>query len=71
MAENKMEAVAQLFGKRLGEEFTVESWNKKFRVTFTVLGIDVLGYDSHLALELGHTLLISLLTGMAVIVNEV
>lgn len=70
MAENKMEQIAKMFGKELGEEFTVESWNKKFRVTFTVMGIDVLGYDSHLALELGHTLLISLLTGMAVVVDE-
>jgi hypothetical protein len=70
MIDSKMQQVAAMFGKKLDETFTVESWNKKFRVRFTQLGIDVLGYDSHLALELGNTLLIGLLTGMAVIIDE-
>lgn len=30
MAESKMEAVAQLFGKRLGKRFTVNFYNRLF-----------------------------------------
>ena len=45
MAENKMAQVAQLFGKKLDEEFKVEitsffSWRKIFTVKFTRAGLE-------------------------------
>ena len=71
MAENKMEAVAQLFGKKLDEEFDVKfkCWNGKsgeIRAKFTPLGMKV--KRIHNAWELrNNDYLVELLTGKAVI----
>ena len=34
MAENKMEQVAEMFGKKLGEEFIIDDFNMKFKAKF-------------------------------------
>jgi hypothetical protein len=73
MAKNKMEAVAQLFGKKLGEEFTVkygDSLAFEAAVKFTKKNFRV----KHLPLQdywsWDNELLADLLTGKAVIVND-
>ena len=73
MAENKMEAVAQLFGKKLGEEFTakIKCWNGRsgeIRAKFTPLGLKV--KTIYNAWELRNDCLPDLLTGEAAIINE-
>ena len=47
MAENKMEQVAALFGKKLGERFTIRhsSDNSKYDVIFIDYGFKVYGLD--------------------------
>ncbi len=64
MAENKMEAVAQLFGKKLGEEFAVK--NQRciyYHLKFTDEWLVFLGTNK-------DNILRQLLTGEAVIVDE-
>lgn len=66
MTENKMEAVAQLFGKKLYEEFEIlykdENYTAYFRTEgLRVRGLFYLTWDNSLA---------ALLTGGAVIVDE-
>ena len=34
MAENKMEQVAEMFGKKLGEEFIIDDFDMKFKAKF-------------------------------------
>ena len=74
MAENKMEAVAQLFGKKLGEEFNVE-WKscryyqteKRHICKFSERGLEVKG---QLGFYIYDRALKKLLTGKAVIIDE-
>lgn len=68
MAENKMEAVAQLFGKKLGERFTVK-WGFMFDCRFDEYGLYVLNVPpfSDYFME---RLLYDLLKGEAVIVDD-
>lgn len=65
MAENKMKAVAQLFGKKLGEEFTIKDDDYKAKAVFTEDGFYIPGsitvYD--------NDLLVRLLQGYAEIVE--
>jgi hypothetical protein len=69
MAENKMEAVAQLFGKKLGEEFTVKYQVSKYKwyivdnLAFTDKGLTHYGKSKDVILR-------QLLTGQAVVVDE-
>ena len=66
---NKMEQVAAMFGKRLGEEFTVKYQTAKYKyvtqyyVTFEEKGLTVYGQNKDIILR-------QLLTGQAMIVNE-
>ena len=66
---NKMEQVAAMFGKRLGEEFTVKYQTPKYRyvtqyhATFEEKGLIVYGQNK-------DTILRQLLTGQAMIVND-
>lgn len=66
---NKMEQVAAMFGKRLGEEFTVKYQTPKYKyvtqhhVTFEEKGLTVYEQNKDIILR-------QLLTGQAVIVNE-
>ena len=70
MAENKMEAVAQLFGKKLGEEFAVEDKHKTvWHCKFTKRGLLYLDKSFFDWQESGDYLLQSLVTGKAVIIN--
>lgn len=69
MAENKMGQVAQMFGKKLGEEFNVEWKGKKVMVMFDVdyLCIMNFGYGWHTVQD---EILRKLITGKAVIIDE-
>jgi hypothetical protein len=69
--KNKMQAVAEMFGKKLDEEFTVKDkykteWHCKFRKR-GLLYLDKTFFDWQ---ESGDYLLQFLLTGRAVIVDE-
>jgi len=64
MTENKMEAVAALFGKRLGERFTVKNQRSiYYHLAFTDKGLTVFGTNKDITLR-------QLITGEAVIVDE-
>ena len=66
---NKMEQVAAMFGKRLGEEFIVKYQTAKYKyviqyhVTFEEKGLIVYGQNKDIILR-------QLLTGQAVIIND-
>lgn len=63
---NKMEQVAAMFGKRLGEEFTIECGGRRYKAYFKKSGIRVhaMYYD------LWDSVLIGLLTGEATIIDD-
>ena len=64
MVENKMAEVAALFGKKLGEEFTVKNQRSiYYHLAFTDKGLTVFGNNK-------DTTLRQLLTGEAVIVDD-
>ena len=69
MAENKMEQVAALFGKKLGEEFEIKNEEDKFIVKFTEINFRV-KYCEADCWRWDNDLLADLLTGKAVIVDE-
>lgn len=68
MAENKMEAVAQLFGKKLGEEFKMRYLSNIIKAMFTEHGLE----EHFLTSEwmLNGELLQMLLAGEVVIIND-
>jgi 23S rRNA-/tRNA-specific pseudouridylate synthase len=66
MAENKMEAVAQLFGKKLNEEFKIIYKDENYIAYFRNEGLRVRG----LFCLTWDNALVALLTGRAVIVND-
>jgi hypothetical protein len=67
MAENKMEQVAALFEKRLGEEFTLIDENrKKYKAVINKNGLRVHGMYK----GFGEHTLFKLIVGTAVIVDE-
>jgi hypothetical protein len=69
MAENKMEAVAKLFRKELGEEFKITHMSVTNTVKFTADGLEMYhGLSKKWIISSG--LLEALLTGEAVIINE-
>jgi hypothetical protein len=69
MNENKMEQVAALFGKKLGEEFSVKyqiskyKWCIEYHLAFTDKGLTHYGKSKDVILR-------QLLTGQAVIVDD-
>jgi hypothetical protein len=68
MSENKMAEVAKLFGKKLGEEFTVKNKYKvEWHCKFTKNGLMYLDKTFFDWQESGDYLLQYLLTGKAVI----
>ena len=67
MAENKMAEVAQLFGKKLGEEFAVMYKGNVYRAYFRTNGIRVRAMYH----AFWDSVLIELLTGEAVVINDV
>lgn len=71
MAENKMEQVAALFGKKLGEEFKLLSkYKDKVDCKFTKRGLMYLDKNFFDWQVSGDILLTDLLTGKAVIIND-
>ena len=68
MAENKMEQVAAIFGKKLNEEFVVRLGNRRERMAyFAGKGLYVLGTTRFV---ISDTALKELLTGQAEIVED-
>jgi hypothetical protein len=70
MVDNKMEIIAQLFGKRLGEKFTVKRDNMMFDCRFTKHGLDTFGVYENPYMSFDAFILEELLTGRVVIVDE-
>jgi hypothetical protein len=69
--DNKMEAVAQLFGKELGEEFDVkDKYKTEWHCKFTKRGLMYLDKTFFDWQESGDYLLQFLLIGEAVIVDD-
>ena len=68
-AENKMEAVAQLFGKKLGERFTVKCDNCLVDCIFEEEGFFSYGAYDNPYLSFDAFILQELLIGQAVIIN--
>lgn len=67
MAENKMEAVAQLFGKKLGEEFTLIDENReKYKAVINKNGLRVHGMYK----GFWEHMFFKVIVGTAVIVDE-
>jgi hypothetical protein len=70
MAKNKMVEVAALFGKKLGERFTVERDHDRFDCRFMKRGFETFGVYENPYMDFDCFILEDLLTGEAVIVNE-
>lgn len=63
MAENKMEQLAQLFGKKLNERFLVNRDGMVFDCMFTKNGLDTLGAYENPYVNIDDFILTELLTG--------
>lgn len=70
MAENKMEAVAKLFGKKLGERFTIKRYNDRFDCCFMQYGLETFGAYENPYMSFNVFILQELFTGTAVIVDD-
>jgi hypothetical protein len=71
MAENKMEQVAALFGKKLGERFTIERDYDRFDCRFMKHGLETFGFYENPYMDFDCFIFMELLTGRAVIVDAV
>jgi hypothetical protein len=69
MSENKMAEVAKMFGKELGERFTINFYNRLYGAIFDKGGLRVFS-DEIFEDELSRLLLEGLIIGNAVIVND-
>ena len=65
MAENKMEQVAALFGKKLDERFTIRMDNEKFDAMFMLSGLWLMGAYENPYVDVDAFVLRDLLTGRA------
>jgi hypothetical protein len=70
MAENKMEAVAKLFGIKDNVRFTVNYQGYKFDCRFTNGEFEVFDVPPEYAFRFKETMLYWLITGRAVIVDD-
>lgn len=70
MAENKMEMVAAMLGKRLNERFTVDRKGHRFQARFTEYGLDILGEWDNPYIDVNANVLQDLLTGETAIIDE-
>ena len=70
MNDNKMAEVAALFGKQLGERFTVERDHDRFDCEFSLYGFVAHGAYENPYLDFDAFILQDLLVGRAVIVDE-
>jgi hypothetical protein len=69
MAENKMEQVAQMFGKKLGERFSIIRYGKRYDARFLERGFEVYGLENPYV-DMDAFVLENLLTGRAEIVED-
>jgi hypothetical protein len=70
MAENKMEAVAALFGKKLDERFTIYRDNEKIDAMFMLSGLWLMGAYENPYIDVDAFVLMELLNGRAKIVED-
>jgi hypothetical protein len=70
MNGNKMEQVATMFGKKLGERFTVKIDNQIYDCSFREYGFDSYGAYENPYLSFDAFILQELLTGTAVIDDD-
>jgi DNA polymerase I-like protein with 3'-5' exonuclease and polymerase domains len=68
--ENKMQQVAAMFGKKLGERFQVKIDNQIYDCSFEEYGLNSYGAYENPYLSFDAFILQELLTGTAVIVDE-
>ena len=68
--QNKMAQVAQMFGKKLGERFTIYRDNKKIDAMFMPSGFWLMGAYENPYVDVDAFVLMDLLTGRAVIVED-
>ena len=69
MAENKMEQVAELFGKKLNERFTISRHGHKYEARFFSEGFEVLGLENPYV-DTDPFVLMDLLIGEAEIMRD-
>lgn len=69
MTKNKMTDIAKLFGKELGEDFTINFYGRLFDVVFDEDGLKVFS-DTLFEDELSRLLLEGLILGNAVIIGD-
>lgn len=70
MAENKMAQVAEMFGKKMGERFTIIMGNKKLDARFMRYGLELMGAYENPYIDLDSYVLMDLLTGDAEIAGD-
>jgi hypothetical protein len=69
MAENKMEQVAAMFGKRLGERFCITRYGDRYDAIFLEHGFEVYGLENPYV-DMDSFVLMDLLTGWAEIMED-
>lgn len=69
MNMNHMDEIAKMFGKRLGERFTIAIRGARYGAIFTQAGLDLAGAENPF-LDLDVYFLEALLTGEAEIVRD-
>jgi hypothetical protein len=70
MAENRMEQVAAMFGKKLGERFTIVRDYDRFDCRFMKHGLETFGVYENPYMDFDCFILEDLLTGRAVITDD-
>lgn len=70
MAENKMAEIAALFGKQLGERFTVKRDNMMFDCRIMKHGLDTFGVYENPYMDFDCFIFMELITGRVVIVDD-
>jgi hypothetical protein len=68
MAENKMQQVAALFGKKLGERFQIIRYGDRYDARFLERGFEVYGLENPYV-DMDSFVLMDLLTGRAEIME--
>lgn len=69
MAENKMEQVAKLFGKKLKERFCIIRYGDRYDARFLERGFEVYGLENPYV-DMDSFVLMDLLTGRVEIVGD-
>lgn len=67
---NHMEQVAQIFGKKLDERFTIRMYNRKIDAKFMQNGLLLMDVHENFYIDVNAFVLMDLLTGRAEIVED-